>query len=194
MNVMESSDLNLEMADVSIRKLTEEKNWSYLKVSSSHKFSGFLIGDNSVHSPDQALPYEIPAEQNAHYFLVGPRGGTGDNFVVTISSPEVIAKARELIKNPSVEKIVLGRIQKNHSGFNRNFDSANGSFWSWSVTDVTGFGDFGSTSCNGHPQMVEDRVDAWLENPGQICFWSYRIKRELSKEEVSSGTLLPKKP
>lgn len=194
MQVIKSSDLNLEIAEVSIRKLTEVANWSYLKVFSSQKFSSFLIGDNIVKSPDQTLPYEVQAEQNAHYFLVGPRSGTGDNFVVTISSPEVIAKARELIKNPSIEKIVLGRIQKNHSGYNRNFDSAIGSFWSWSVTDVTGFGDFGSTSCNGNPQMVEDRVDAWLEDPGQICFWSYRIKRELTKEEISSGTLLPKKP
>jgi hypothetical protein len=195
MKVVESSELQLNMAEVSVRKLTELVNWTFLKVSSSHKFSSFLIGENSTKAPEQNLPFEVPAEQNAHYFLVSPRSGTGDSFVVNIKTPEMVEKARQLIKNPASEKIVLGRIQKDHSGFNRNFSSPNGSFWSWSVTDVTGFGDFGSTACNGNPQMVEDRVDSWLENPGQICFWSYRLKRELTKDEVASGRPLQiKKP
>lgn len=195
MNVVETTELKLKIAEVSIRKLTEIVNWTFLKVSSSQKFSSFLIGENSTKAPDRSFPFEVPAEQNAHYFLVGPRTGSGDNFVVNIKTPELVEKARQLIKNPTIEKIVLGRVQKNHSGFNRNFTSTNGSFWSWSVSDVTGFGDFGSTSCNGHPQMLEDRVDAWLDNPGQICFWSYRLKRELTNDEVASGQLNPlKKP
>lgn len=191
MKVVESTELELQMTEYSVRKLTDSTGWTYLRVSSSNRFSSFLIGESGTKAPDQTLPFELPAEQKDHYFLVGPRSGTGDSFVVTIKTPEVVAKAREILKNPLSEKIVLGRIQKGHSKFNRNFDSLSGSFWSWSVTDVTGFGDFGSTACNGHPQMVEDRVDAWLENPGQICFWSYRLKRELTDDEVSKGRLNP---
>lgn len=189
MKVLESSILDLDISEFVIPKLTEKVNWSYLKVSASRKFSAFLIGEADVHAPLQTLPFEIPAEQGAHYFLVGPRSSGTDSFVVNIKNPELVEKARQLIKNPSMEKIVLGRIQKDHGGHNRNFGTSSSSFWSWSVSDVTGFGDFGSTSCNGHPQMVEDRVDAWMENPGQICFWSYRIKRELTAEEVSTGML-----
>jgi hypothetical protein len=125
---------------------------------------------------------------------VGARTGADDNFVVKIEKPELIEKARTQIKNPALEKIVFAKIAKDHNGFNRNFNSG-GSFWSWSATEVTGFGDFGSTACNGQPQMLEDRVDSWIENPGQICFWSYRIKRELTSDEITKGKLAPaKKP
>jgi hypothetical protein len=193
-NVIESSVLSLSLSESLTKKLSEASNWEYLRIGSSYKFSAFLIGDDETIGPQSIEPFESSVESGGHYFLIGPRTGDSDNFVVRVDKPELLEKARLQLKNPSLEKIVFAKIQKDHQGINRNFNS-NGSFWSWSATEVTGFGDFGSTSCNGHPQMLEDRLDAWLENPGQICFWSYRVKRELTSEEISKGTLNPvKKP
>jgi hypothetical protein len=43
---------------------------------------------------------------------------------------------------------------------------------------VSRFADFGHISCDGSPELVEERLMAWLKNP-HICFWSYRLEREL---------------
>ena len=96
-------------------------------------------------------------------------------------------RARELIKFPQKEKMVFAKIQKQHSGFNRNWTKPEKSFWSWSTSEVTNFADLGSTACNGTPQEVEDRFEHWIVDPGQICFWNYRVKKELTPAEVAAG-------
>ena len=83
--------------------------------------------------------------------------------------------------------MLFARIQKNHQGFNRNWSKVEKSFWSWSASEVTDFADLGSTACNGAPQEVDDRMDYWVIDPGQICFWNYRVKKELSPLEVATG-------
>ncbi len=187
--IIKSAEIILKASESFTNKLTETQNWSYLRISSTHKISAFLLTDFSASTPVEALPLNTYIEATSHYFLVGPRNNDADSFVIRLQNGEILNKARQLVKDPSLEKIVFARVQKDHLGFNRNFFNQTKSHWSWSTTEVTGFGDFGSTSCNGNPQMLEDRIDFWLNDPGQICFWNYRLKRELSKEEVSSGVL-----
>ena len=83
--------------------------------------------------------------------------------------------------------MLFARIQKDHQGFNRNWSKAEKNFWSWSTSEVPNFADIGSTACNGIPQEVEDRIDYWATDPGQICFWNYRVKKELSPSQVAAG-------
>lgn len=191
---IESINLNLKSVQTVAYTLDKKQNWSFVKVSSSNKLASFLLTDSLTALAGSAKPQTSNIEAGGHFFLVGPRVGNSDSFVVKIENPALIEQARNLIKNPSLEKILFARIEKNHQGVNRNFNSPTHNFWSWSATEVTGFGDFGSTACNGSPQMLEDRVDGWLNDPGKICFWSYRVKKELTSTEVATGKLSAKKP
>lgn len=163
------------------------KNWESAQISAESKYSGFYVNDQSNPKPVSVKPQASDIDISATYFVIGPRTGEGDNFVVKVTNADIVAKARDLIKNPQKEKMVFARIQKGHSGYARNWSKPEKSFWSWSVSEVTSFDDLGSTACNGTPQQVEDRVDFWVNDPGQICFWNYRVKKELKSSQVANG-------
>ena len=187
---LHNKKISLSSSETYSLALDEFQNWRSVEVNSDLKYSAFVLTDSG-----NAIPQQTPPTGNAKpdgsYFLVGVRENEDDSFVVKITDTKLIAQARELVAKPELEKIVFAKIEKGHQFYNRNFNNKSKSFWSWSTSEVTGFGDFGSTSCNGHPQAVEDRLDAWLNNPGRICFWDYRIKKELTIEELNSGLLKP---
>ena len=190
----ETIDLNLKSTQTAAYTLDKNQNWSFARISSSNRLASFLLTDNLSALADINAPQTSTIESSGRYFLVGPRDGDYDSFVVKIENPLLIEQARSFIKTPSAEKILFARIQKDHQGVNRNFNSPTRNFWSWSTTEVTGFGDFGSTACNGSPQLLEDRLDGWLNDPAKICFWSYRVKKELTPDEVASGKIVIMKP
>lgn len=163
------------------------KNWTHLKITGSEKSSVFMVTDTGSELPVSVTPQKSETDTTASYFLLGPRNGIADSFIVKITDEKTAARARELIKFPQQEKMVFAKIQKQHAGFNRNWSKPEKSFWSWSTSEVTNFADLGSTACNGTPQEVEDRMDHWVIDPGQICFWNYRIKKELTPAEVAAG-------
>ena len=173
--------------------LRADLKWTKFRITSSHRYTSFLVTEKSTSPPDFSSPVSSDVEKNATYFLIGNRSGSGANFVARITDPGLAERARNLIKNPAAEKMMFATIQKDHSGFNRDFNSPQATHWSWSTSEVTNFADFGSTACNGNPQSLEDRVDQWVESPGRICFWDFRVKSELTPEEVSSGTFKTKK-
>jgi hypothetical protein len=189
--LIKEMSFSLNKSETKAISLDTFSNWQNIQISSLHKFSSFLLNGNGSEKPSNSEPIKTEIDSKASYFLVGSRSGEDDTFVVKISDEKLIAQARQLIKNPSSEKIVFAQIKKDHQGFNRNFNNPSKSLWSWSTSEVTSFGDFGSTSCNGHPQTIEDRVDSWVEYPGRICFWDYRLKKELTIEEVQTGKLKP---
>lgn len=166
---------------------TSLKNWESIQIKAENKDSGFYINDSGNPKPISVKPQSSEIDTDSVYFVIGPRSGEGDTFVVKITDTGMIAKARDLIKNPQKEKMLFARIQKGHSGYGRNWSKPEKSFWSWSASEVTSFDDLGSTSCNGSPQQVEDRVDFWVSDPGQICFWNYRVKKELKSSQVANG-------
>ena len=164
------------------------ENYKYIKITGELKFTSFIIFNKKSQLPFMINPEQVP-KVDGIYFVVSPRSNQGDSFVVNIKDPQLVSKAREQIKNPTLEKILFGKIQIGSNHFNRNWNSLSKSFWSWSVSEVTNISDLASTSCNGFPQAVEDRLDSWVNDPGRICFWTYRIKQELSPEEVATGQL-----
>ena len=166
---------------------TTHSNWSTFKISSTQKYSVFNLSEKGNEKPISVAPQKVLPDNTASYFLVTPRNGSSDSFIVKISDEKIAATARDLIKNPQKEKMLFARIQKNHFGFNRNWSRPEKTFWSWSAAEVTNFADLGSTACNGVPQEVEDRMDFWIVDPGQICFWNYRVKKELTPIEVATG-------
>ncbi|MFN3455909.1 MAG: hypothetical protein ACK41T_13220 [Pseudobdellovibrio sp.] len=164
------------------------KALSRIRVSAEGRFTAFAFRGEK----EQIYTYSIKIqpsqiEKVGSYFLVTHRENSGDSFVVHITDANMIEKARDQIKNPALEKIVFAEVALGHKGFNRNFSTSIKSFWSWSTTRVTNISDLGSINCNGFPQMVEDRAEFWTEYTQKICFWSYRIKKELKYEDVSQN-------
>lgn len=163
-------------------KISSPKTY-WIKITAEQRFNTSVFSGNKFLRPSYIEKQTSQISLNEKYFLVAPRTGPGDQFVIKIKDPVLIQKARDQI-NLKLEKIVFAKVILGHQGFNRNFAVKNKSFWSWSVSEVTNISDLGSTACNGFPQMVEDRAEFWVGNPGRICFWTYRIQKELSADEV----------
>lgn len=165
--------------------------WSSVRLHADNRFVAFNLTLHSAELPTLIQPQPGPQDINAKYFVVADRVNPVDSFIIKLTDPLMILKAQEQINNPKLEKIVFARIQKGHGWFNRNWSKKEKGFWSWSAAEVTNISDLGSTTCNGLPQAVEDRAEAWINEPGRICFWSYRIKKELTAQQVSSGLPIP---
>lgn len=188
--VLSNESLKLKSMGNLIFLASGPSNWSYLRIQAQNRFAAYNLNSLGSEGPWIIQSQKLPSIDHTAFFVVGSRDNIGDNFIVKISDPNLIAKAREQISNSSLEKIVFAKIQQGHGGYNRNWSKKEKSFWSWSVTEVTNIADLGSTSCNGLPQAVEDRVTSWVNDSGRICFWSYRIKQELTPSEVASGETL----
>lgn len=166
--------------------LKPESTSTWVKITAKERFRTAIQTSSEILKPNFVTPQRSTASNEEKYFLVGPSDNNGDQFIVKIKDPVMVQKARDQITNTKLQKIVFAKIQLGHQGFNRNMTKKEKSFWSWSVTEVTNISDFGSTACNGFPQMLEDKAEAWVKGIGKICFWSYRIKKELSLDEIQN--------
>lgn len=164
--------------------LKADRSSTWIKIWAKERFHTALFTSTQAIKPTYTEVQRSVASTDAKYFLMAPSDNIGDQFVIKITDPTMIVKAREQITNPKLQKIVFAKIALGSQGYNRNFIKKEKSFWSWSVTEVTNISDFGSTACNGFPQLVEDRAQNWVNTLGRICFWSYRIKKELTPFEV----------
>jgi len=63
--------------------------------------------------------------------------------------------------------------------------------WSWHVTELIRFGDFGIEFYDGWPGYVESDVAGWIANTrGVIGFWGYTIELELETIPEPSSLVL----
>lgn len=210
---LNSSDVTLKAFDLS-GLLVEEKTlhlakhyetqnlkWnlnriiSRVEVSSTQRFhSEIFYGDEEKQSPPLAMsPVRLPADVSKKYFLISTKTPSENgSFVIALDDEETIATAREQIRRPELEKIVVARIGLNTGlGSNRNFQARDKAPYSWNVTYVDAFGDFAHIDCDGNPDLVEERLQQKINEGGRICFWRYRVVRELTPQEVSTGILNP---
>lgn len=123
--------------------------------------------------------------------LVNPAGvwfevsnkSESESFLVRLDSPKLIQQAREQIRSPlkPMPRRLIAVVSAGGSGFNRNTKDPYRRAWSWHITHVSRFADFSSIDCDGSPTQLEQNLDWWLEaRQGQICFWNYRVTRELA--------------
>ncbi|MBO9668068.1 MAG: hypothetical protein J7501_14805 [Bdellovibrio sp.] len=155
--------------------------------------SEIFFGDDERQSPPVAMtPATLQPDLNKKYFLVAAKGQSPNgSFVIALDDEEKIRTAREQITTPELEKIVVARIALGNDQHNRAFNSRDKSPYSWSVTDVDAFADFAHIDCDGSPDLIEERLQQRLNEGGRICFWRYRVVRELSLPEVITGILKP---
>lgn len=186
--VKKSAPLQIDVEGRDLFKFTlkPEPTSTWVKITALERFKSYLNTSSNVVKPALVEPQRSIASTDEKYFLMGSYDNTGDQFVIKIKDPVMVQKARDQITNPQLQKIVFAKIALGSQGYNRNMIKKEKSFWSWSVTEVTNISDIGSTACNGFPQMLEDQAEAWVKGLGKICFWSYRIKKELSYDEVTN--------
>ncbi|MEK2688614.1 BP74-related protein [Bdellovibrio sp. GT3] len=180
---------------------TANLKWSFnrsvarIEIASSGRLhSEVFYGDDLKQSPPLALtPIPLEVDAGKKYFMISTKSPSENgSYVIGLDDSETIATAREQIQNPDLEKIVVARIALSPGlSVNRNFQARDKSPYSWNVTHVDSFGDFAHLDCDGNPDLVEERLQQRLSEGGRICFWRYRVVRELTPLEVSSGLLNP---
>lgn len=191
-------DLTIEKYyDTESLKWTLPENIVRVEVVGKERLHSLLFYDEANTekiSPALALkPVTLPVDSQKTYFLVSTKEARPEEaFVIALSDAQQIATAQEQIKNPSLEKIIVGGIELGNGGFNRAFLARDKSPYSWSVNRVDAFADFAHISCDGSPDLTEERLLEKLNEGGRICFWRYRVVKELSAQEVATG--LFKKP
>lgn len=199
------NDLLLGEKDLILEKYydTESLKWAFsqnivrIEVFGNERLHSLLFYDEANTekiSPAVTLkPVSLPVDPQKTYFLVSTKEARPEEaFVIALSDSQQIATAREQIKNPSLEKIIVGGIELGNGGFNRAFLARDKSPYSWSVNRVDAFADFAHISCDGSPDLTEERLLEKLNEGGRICFWRYRVVKELSAQEVATGIF--KKP
>ncbi len=126
--------------------------------------------------------YFLVAETNIHH---------GDSYVLSLTEPNDIAHARDLIRNgPSAgQPIVVAQITCSYDCVNRNYLDPNRCFtdpnrtictnkraWSWHVTQFDYFADATAEILDGWPGLVESDCEGF---GSQIGFWAYTVVEEL---------------
>lgn len=195
-SVIGSKNIDIKDYDTSAMKWTLEDDIAKVEIRSEgrvHSWAFFPNGVSESFSPGVSLkPVLLTPDTSKTYFLISTRDARpNESYVVGFSDPEQIKTARAQINTTGFEKILVARLQMGHGGFNRNYFSKDHAPYSWSVSEVDAFADFAHISCDGSPDIVEERLLQYANDGGRICFWRYRVVRELSTEEVSTGNLKP---
>lgn len=182
---------------------TESFRWNFS--TSIHRIE--ILGQQRLHSfaffkdiqgrekQSPSLPLGIPAlnaDPDKVYFLVSTKETSAqESFVIALDDPQMIQTARDQLHNPAFEKIIVAGIELGHGNYNRSFSAKDRAPYSWSVHRVDAFADFAHIDCDGSPDLTEERLYQKLNEGGRICFWRYRVTRELTYQEVVRGQLKP---
>lgn len=122
------------------------------------------------------------------WFVVGEHPdypSHGDSYLLPLSDPEAIAKARKLIVERGPASIVITGIVAGGDGFNRDLRAEGAPAWSWHVPGQgkysAGFAEVAIELCDGWPTFIEQDPQAFIANTGGgICFWTYTVVDELA--------------
>lgn len=175
-------------------KLAVPEGARRVHLSATARISSQVVA-NSILGAQQSpafilAPVALAPASDKIYFLVSNKApATVESFVIALSDPTLIATARDQVTHPGQSKIVAASIALGNGGFNRAFAAQDKSPYTWSVGQVSSFGDFGSNDCDGDPDAVELFLNQRLKEGGRICFWQFHVVRELSLAEVTRGEL-----
>jgi hypothetical protein len=103
----------------------------------------------------------------------------GSQFIISLTDPELIARARGEILNPS-GLIIFGDLSLNLNGENRNPAISHQPKWSWSLQKVTALEPLAADWCQVYPEMLERMLSVLLEQE-KVCFRGSRLLRELTQ-------------
>jgi hypothetical protein len=130
---------------------------------------------------DPALVYFLVTETDVEH---------GDSYILPLKDVEDIAEARAILASHE-KKIILAEISNDaNENYSLNKDLLKNHTWSWHVVSFKGFVDTSIEILDGWPTYVEENYSEWVENTkgdganGNIGFWNYTLKREVSADEL----------
>jgi hypothetical protein len=159
----------------------------FVEIEGQGRFSTLLWTEGSFIPELKTSPVPVSITQSSYFLMARP--DFTESFVVRVDDPAMATQARNLIKQGSM-KLLFADIEYSPKSENRSLTDLESSPFSWRVKRVVGFNDFGPISCDGSPQMVEEEIFKWLATK-RICFWGFKLKKELSIEEIQRGRLMP---
>jgi len=176
-------------------RVTLEPNSSggMLSLEGQARIAGLLISPQTTKTfaPDSTKAQLSPLDHSeTHYFRLSNKGNR-QSYVARISDPDLVAQAQLQVSQPnqSLPRILIGQIDFENGGHNRDFSDVRSTPWSWNITKVIRFSQLASQDCDGSPEMLEEVLKPWKENTRIICFWGYRIVEELTPEQIRTGQL-----
>lgn len=156
------------------------------QATSSARFLVAHIKPNIEMMSYDSTPVSLTAPPEGHFFLL-TNSQKNQSYVVNITNPSMLSEARNQIQNPSSPngRILVGEVGKNSGGFNRDFNDAKKTPWSWHVENAMKFAELASQDCDGSPEMLEELALPWIESSSVICFWNYKVIKELSSSDLT---------
>ena len=129
------------------------------------------------------------------YFMVSeyPTFNKGDSYILPLSDPVEIQKAREIIANPQdhTDRIVVAKIERQPDNLLiKNKNLLQNITWSWRIVEFQGFAGTTIEIIDGSPTIVEEDIEFWFQNTansndfGSIGFWGYTVKKEVQPNEL----------
>jgi hypothetical protein len=163
----------------------------YLKIHARGRWSGKVFTSAQKEIPLKEEVQILASVPPARYFLFRSPSSQ-ESYVVPMQNQKLIDQSLDQIAHPETKRLLVGRIDTSPDGTNRDLVSAAKSPWSWAMTEAQNYADFAHISCDGSPSVVEERLGDWIQNNGAtVCFWSYRIEREVLPEEITRGVAKP---
>lgn len=177
-------------------KLTPPTQAYLLEIRGEQRLAAWLHNLMGQNIDSKAVIEKASIDSNKVYFLVGPKNANneldGEAFTIALEDMDLINQARQILSNPSQEKIILAGIKKGTRTYNRAWHQKSKAPYSWFVHRVDGFTDFAHISCDGSPEIIEDNLELKIEQGSRICFWRYRLIKELKPDEITEGQLKSK--
>ena len=125
-----------------------------------------------------------PTPQTTDFVIRVRSGDSGfQRFVVRLSKPEAIAKARDLIAHPPTNgddpPHVYGTVARGSDGYNR--DPVTGRQWHWHlVPNSVVFVEQSAEGYDGRPSDLEADVNHWVNVLKKFGPWASIVERELT--------------
>ena len=148
-------------------------------IDSSSWFPARIVGEKW-----QNFVYEFPADTSSCnpfldssyvFFTVGIHNMDDEsNFIVTTNNSDLIEQCYAQLALPENDRLlhINGFLNEGNGGINNP--------WSWHIIpNEWVLSEMSIGSCNGSPYDVENNLDYWINNVGQLCNWGSYIKNEI---------------
>ena len=146
---------------------------------SSSWFLSRLVGEKwqnfvSEFSTDTSSCYPT-LDSNYVLFTVGIHGENDEsNFIVATNDSSLIGQCYDQLELPETERTlhINGSLDQTYGGFNTP--------WNWHIIpNEWELAEMSVGSCNGSPFDVENNLEYWIHDVGQLCNWGSYIKNEI---------------
>ena len=146
---------------------------------SSSWFPSRLVGEKwqnfvSEFSTDTSSCYPI-LDSSYVLFTVGIHGENDEsNFIVATNNSSLIGQCYAQLGLPETDRTlhINGSLDQTNGGFN--------SPWNWHIIpNEWELAEMSVGTCNGSPFDVENNLEYWINDVGQLCNWGSYIKNEI---------------